>query len=294
MSEVIIGFGLAAIIGISLGLIGGGGSILTVPVFIYLLEMDAKTATAYSLFVVGISSLVGSATYIRKGLIDFKTGTVFAIPSLLSVFFTRSVVVPRIPEQLFVIGGRVITGDMGIMIFFAVVMIMAAYSMIRSRPLPQESGEKKFRYGLIILEGVVVGMVTGIVGAGGGFLIVPALVILTGMPMKKAIGTSLLIIAGKSLFGFVGDMGNPQIGDGNIDWQFLLQFSGFAIIGIFIGSGLNKVVPGTKLKRAFGYFVLAMGIFIMIERVSALKNSEPPTTSFQKSQIEYVTAVTDR
>lgn len=293
MSEVIIVFGLAALIGVSLGLIGGGGSILTVPVFIYLMEMDAKTATAYSLFVVGISSLVGSATYIRKGQIDFKTGTVFAIPSLLAVFFTRSVLVPRIPDELFVIGGRVITGDMGIMIFFATVMIMAAYSMIKRRPIPQELEKKKFKYGLVILEGIVVGMVTGIVGAGGGFLIVPALVILAGMPMKRAIGTSLLIIAGKSLFGFIGDMGNPQIGGGSIDWQFLLLFSGFAIIGILIGSGLNKVVPGAKLKRAFGFFVLAMGIFIMIERVNAIKKSEQKTSTIQTEQIEYVTAVTD-
>lgn len=268
----IFGYLGAILIGVSLGLIGGGGSILTLPVLTYLFGIDAKTATAYSLFVVGFSALVGGIQMARKGLVEFKTLVIFALPALAAVYFTRAYLVPAIPEVLFTYNGYVITGNLGIMLFFALIMLLASYSMIRGRKdVLQEETEITYNYPLILLEGILVGLVTGIVGAGGGFLIIPALVILAKLPMKMAVGTSLLIIATKSLIGFLGDIGNPQIGGGaGINWSFLLSFTGIAIVGIFFGSWLSRYISGAKLKKGFGWFVLIMGVYILTERVSSL------------------------
>ena len=267
----IIGYVAAILIGVSLGLIGGGGSILTLPVLIYFFHIDAKTATAYSLFVVGFSSLVGGARMARKGLVEYKTLVIFAIPALLSVYFTRAVLVPAIPEVLFTIRGYAFTGDLGIMVFFAIIMLLASITMIKGRKEPEGHQEIKYNYPMILLEGLVVGLVTGIVGAGGGFLIIPALVILARLPMKMAVGTSLLIISVKSLIGFLGDLGNPQIGGGEgIDWSFLLIFTGIAILGIYLGTWLSNFISGNKLKKGFGWFVLIMAIYILSERISSI------------------------
>ncbi|WMN11577.1 sulfite exporter TauE/SafE family protein [Marivirga salinae] len=256
----IIGFFSAAIIGISLGLIGGGGSILTVPVLVYLLGINPVTATAYSLFIVGFSSLVGGLSYAKKGLVNYKTGIVFTIPAFISVYLTRLLLVPALPDTWFTIGGLEITKSIGIMVIFALLMISASYSMIKKKKaldkeLKDVKAPKKFNYPLIIIEGIVVGALTGLVGAGGGFLIIPALVILAKLPMKEAVGTSLLIIAAKSLIGFVGDI---QSG-GDIDWTFLVIFTLIAGAGIFIGTYLSNMIDGQKLKKGFGWFVLIMG-----------------------------------
>ena len=259
---------IAIIIGVTLGLIGGGGSILTVPVLVYLLGLDAKTATAYSLFVVGVSSLVGAIGFIKKKLIDFKTVIIFAIPAMIAVFVTRAYLVPNIPDHLFNIGQYPITGDMGILILFALLMIGSAISMIKSKECNDEETAIKYNYPMIFIEGSVVGLITGIVGAGGGFLIIPALVLLAKLPMKLAIGTSLLIIAIKSIIGFTGDLFNPEIGAGTgIDWQFLIIFSSLSIIGIFIGIAMNSKVSPLKLKKGFGWFVLVSGTLMLTERI---------------------------
>lgn len=255
----IIGYAAASLIGISLGLIGGGGSILTVPVLAYLIGLDAVSATAYSLFVVGLSSLVGSVNYMKKELVSFKTALIFGIPSLTAVFLTRKFLVPALPEELFTLGGFVFTKNIGIMVLFAILMIAASVSMIRGRKeVEGQEAEQNFNYPLILLEGAIVGVLTGLVGAGGGFLIIPALVVLSKLPMKMAVGTSLLIIAVKSLVGFLGDVSNMEI-----DWIFLLVFSGISIIGIFIGGYLSNYISGSKLKPAFGWFVLVMGVYIL-------------------------------
>lgn len=256
----IIGFFSAAVIGISLGLIGGGGSILTVPVLVYLLGISPVTATAYSLFIVGFSSLVGGLSYAKKGLVNYKTGIVFTIPAFISVYLTRLLLVPALPDTWFTIGGLEITKSIGIMVIFALLMIAASYSMIKDRKaldkeLKNVDAPQKFNYPLIIIEGLVVGALTGLVGAGGGFLIIPALVILAKLPMKEAVGTSLLIIAAKSLIGFIGDI---QSG-GDIDWIFLIIFTSIAGAGIFIGTYLSNMIDGKKLKKGFGWFVLIMG-----------------------------------
>ncbi|MCA0131695.1 sulfite exporter TauE/SafE family protein [Winogradskyella alexanderae] len=259
-----LGYFGALLIGVVLGLIGGGGSILTVPILVYLLFVNPITATAYSLFVVGVSSLVGAIRNIQKGLVDFRTAIVFAVPAFIAVYIARKYLVPAIPDVLFRVGDLDVTNNIAIMLFFALVMLVASVSMIRNKSEDNvESLEVSYNYPLIIIEGALVGLVTGIVGAGGGFLIIPALVLLAKLPMKKAVATSLLIIAIKSLIGFLGDVQNLDI-----DWAFLLLFTGLSIMGIFVGIYLSNFIEGKKLKKGFGWFVLVMGIYIIYKELT--------------------------
>jgi uncharacterized membrane protein YfcA len=260
----IIGFIAAIFIGVTLGLIGGGGSILTVPVLVYLFYIDPILATAYSLFIVGATSIVGSVSYFRKGLVNVKTAVVFGIPSIIAVFLTRAFIVPAIPAEVFQVGDFIVTNSILLMLLFALLMVFASYSMIKKKKIVTEelNQVQKFNYPLILLEGSVVGILTGLVGAGGGFLIIPALVILSKLPMKEAVGTSLIIIAAKSLIGFFGESGETLI-----DWIFLFKMTAFAIAGIFAGIALSKKIDGDKLKPAFGWFVLVMGIYIIIKEI---------------------------
>ncbi len=257
----IIGYIASLFIGISLGLIGGGGSILTVPVLVYLTGIQPVVATAYSLFIVGLTSLIGGINYYRKNLVSLKMAVIFGVPSIAAVYSVRKFVVPAIPDNIFTIGNFVMTKNISVMVLFAVLMIAASISMIKSKECvdcPKEASNVKFNYSLILLEGIIVGSLTGLVGAGGGFLIIPALVLLGKLDMKLAVGTSLFIIAAKSLIGFLGDLGHLEI-----DWKFLFIFSALSVAGIFIGSFLATKVEAQKLKKAFGWFVLAMGIFIL-------------------------------
>lgn len=259
----VLGYFGALLIGIVLGLIGGGGSILTVPVLVYLFYINPVTATAYSLFVVGVSALVGAVKNIQKKLIDFRTAIVFSIPAFIAVYVARKYLVPSIPEELFSLGSFMLTKNIAIMIFFAIIMLIASFSMIRDKKVTsttEKEGTVSYNYPLIIVEGLVVGTLTGIVGAGGGFLIIPALVLLAKLPMKKAVATSLLIIAIKSLIGFIGDIETLEI-----DWNFLLAFTLISVIGIFIGVWLNKFIDGQKLKKGFGWFVLVMAVYIIFK-----------------------------
>lgn len=258
----IFGYIASILIGVALGLIGGGGSILTVPVLVYLLSVEPVLATAYSLFIVGTTSLVGSVSYFKKGLVNVRTAVVFGIPSIVAVFLTRAYIVPAIPGELFSIGNLLITKSILLMLIFAVLMIFASYSMIKKdkNEADVNNSHQVFNYPLILVEGTVVGILTGLVGAGGGFLIIPALVILSKLPMKEAVGTSLVIIAAKSLIGFLGEGTDIAM-----DWKLLLIVTAFAIVGIFIGMALSKKIDGKKLKPAFGWFVLVMGIYIIIK-----------------------------
>ncbi|MCB0527545.1 MAG: sulfite exporter TauE/SafE family protein [Lewinellaceae bacterium] len=260
----ILGYLLSVMIGVSLGLIGGGGSILTVPVLVYVMGVSPVLSTAYSLFIVGLTALVGSFNYGKKGLLDYKTALIFGLPSIVTVYATRKFIVPVIPETVFNIGSFTVSKDLFVMLLFALLMVAASVSMIRDKRSGNGDAtrEKKYNYPLIFAEGIVVGALTGLVGAGGGFLIIPALVLLAGLPMKEAVGTSLLIIAAKSLIGFLGDIGNQVI-----EWHFLLMFSLFAVAGIFVGTALSRRISGDKLKPAFGWFVLIMGIYIIAKEV---------------------------
>ena len=256
------GFFASIFIGISLGLIGGGGSILTLPVLVYLLGISPVMSTAYSLFIVGATSLVGSVNYMRQKQVNYKAALLFAIPSFLAVFLTRKYIVPAIPDPVFSTDAFSLSKNMAIMVFFALIMLAASASMIRDKKDESEEvdGPIQFNLPLIVLEGLLVGCLTGLVGAGGGFLIIPALVLLARLPMKMAVGTSLLIIAAKSLIGFLGDLSNEII-----DWPFLLEFTALSIVGIFLGTYLARFVPSQHLKKAFGYFVLVMGIYIIVK-----------------------------
>jgi hypothetical protein len=265
----ILGYFASLLIGLSLGLIGGGGSILTVPVLVYLFGVNPMLATAYSLFIVGASSLFGAIPKYKQGLINLKTAIIFGIPSIISVFATRKFIVPLIPDEVFTLGDFMVTKSILMMVLFALLMVAASISMIRDKHEPNEKIGNQvdeiqvFNYPMILLEGTVVGILTGLVGAGGGFLIIPALVMLTKLPMKHAIGTSLLIIAAKSLIGFTGDLSH-QI----VNWKLLLSVTGLAIIGIFLGDMLSKKIDGSKLKVGFGWFVLVMGIYILVQQIA--------------------------
>lgn len=259
----LIGYLASVIIGISLGLIGGGGSILTVPVLVYLFHTEPVLATSYSLFIVGTTSLVGAIPKYRQNLVSIKTALIFGIPSIAAVFFTRKFLVPLIPVHLFRLGNFEITKGVFIMVVFALLMIAASYSMIRNGiKEKEEPAPQRFNYPMILLEGTVVGILTGLVGAGGGFLIIPALVLFSKLPMKMAVGTSLLIIAAKSLIGFTGDLSHYSL-----NWKLLLIVTAAAIAGIFLGNAINKKIQGEKLKKGFGWFVLIMGIYIIIKEI---------------------------
>jgi uncharacterized membrane protein YfcA len=208
---------------------------------------------------------VGVFPKYRDGMVNMKTAIIFGIPSIISVYATRKWVVPAIPEEIFTIGSFTFTKPLVIMLLFALLMAAASISMIRDKKTVMDKDvvlEQQFNYPLIMLEGMLVGALTGLVGAGGGFLIIPALVILSKLPMKQAVGTSLLIIAMKSLFGFLGDMSHTVM-----DWKLLLSVTALAIIGLFIGNSFNRKINPNSLKKGFGWFVLVMGIYIIIKEL---------------------------
>lgn len=255
----IIGYLASILIGVSLGFIGGGGSILTVPVLVYLFAVDTVLATTYSLFVVGTTSLVGSISFFRKGLVHLKIVCYFGIPSIAAVFLTRNFILPTIPEKIMGLGSFTFTKPTLLMVLFAILMIFASYSMIKN-VVKDRSQNKQMPILAVTMQGLVTGLVTGMIGAGGGFLIIPALVNFLRLPIKMAIGTSLLIVALNSLAGF-----GFSIGQNPIQWSFLLSVTFTAIVGVFIGSYLSTQIDGEKLKPAFGWFVLVMGIYILVK-----------------------------
>ncbi len=258
----VFGYIASLLIGISLGLIGGGGSILTVPVMVYLFGVQPLLATSYSLFIVGSTSLVGAFSNFRKGLVNMKAASLFGASSIITVFITRKFIVPAIPKNIFTVGGYTVTEPLLTMVLFAVLMVVASISMIRLKRIQSEEEESKdgMHVGKLMIYGVTIGLITGLLGAGGGFLLIPALVFLLRLPMKKAIGTSLLIIALNSLIGFSGDLGHF-----NIDWFFLIKISAIAMVGIFLGGLIGRRLPGHSLKKGFGWFVLVMGVFIILK-----------------------------
>lgn len=255
----------AVIMGVSLGLFGGGGSILTVPILVYLFGMDAVSATGLSLFIVSITSAAGLYSYHRQGSIEWRTAVIFGTASLLSVFATRRWLIPALPDPLFSIGVVAVPKDSAILGLFAVVMVLAAWSMLRKRR-PNATERHVVALVPLLSTGLAVGLLTGLLGAGGGFVIVPSLVLLAGIDMKKAIGTSLLIITVNSFIGFLADQ-EVHLSD---HAALLLWFVALAIIGIVFGSYLAKRIDGARLRPAFGWFVLAMGVFIIGREINAM------------------------
>jgi len=257
----ITGYIASFFIGLSLGLIGGGGSILTVPVLVYLFGISPLMATSYSLFVVGSTSLAGAVSSVRKKLVDFHTVFLFGISSVITVFITRKLIFPRIPG-IIRIGHYNIRFAMVTMVLFAVLMLLAAISMIVTNKAIDDQPKEHTGMIKLLLYGIGIGLITGFLGAGGGFLLIPALVLLLQLPVKKAIGTSLLIIALNSLIGFAGDAGHFQT-----NYILLLSITAIAIAGVLTGSWLNKKIHADKLKTGFGWFVLLMGVYIIIKEI---------------------------
>lgn len=262
----IVGYILAVGIGVLLGLIGGGGSILTVPVLVYFFHLDPEIATGYSLFIVGTTALVGVFPKFKSGMVHIQTAIIFGIPSIITVYLTRAYLLPLIPDNILVINDFVLTKSKALLLLFALLMIASSFSLIKKEKHSSNHSDGamivKHPYPLIIAEGLLVGVLTGLVGAGGGFLIIPALVVLSKLPMKTAVGTSLLIIGLKSSIGFVGDLMHHQV-----DWIFLSVITMLSIGGIFIGNRLVHLIEATSLKRSFGWMVLVMGIGMIIKEL---------------------------
>ncbi|BAC17127.1 hypothetical protein HMPREF0290_0486 [Corynebacterium efficiens YS-314] len=242
---------LATLVGLSLGLLGGGGSILTVPLLTYVAGMDAKEAIAASLFVVGTTSVVSTIAHARRGNVQWRTGLIFGVASMAGAFLGG------------LLGGFI--PSVILMLAFALMMIATATAMLRGRKQRADTGEKTaLPLGKILAEGLAVGLVTGLVGAGGGFLVVPALALLGGLPMPVAVGTSLLVISMKSFAGLAGYMTSVSL-----DWPLVLAVTGAALVGALIGARLTSVVPEQALRKGFGVFVLVMGVFILYQELPA-------------------------
>jgi len=257
----ILGYIGLFLIGLILGLLGGGGSILSIPILVYLFSLQIVDATAYSLIIVGVTSLFGAFQRFRNSMVDIKAGLLFGIPSVLMMFITRKWLIPSIPDTIIQINSMVISKRLFILSLFSVLIIGAAYVMITKniRPLI-DFGDKKKTH--LIIQGTLIGVVTGIVGIGGGFLILPALIFLANLPFNKAVGTSLFIIAIKSLTGFIADATIYSF-----NWGFLSIIIGIAIIGIFTGNLCSGYCSHEKLKKTFGWFVLVIGVSILAKEI---------------------------
>jgi uncharacterized membrane protein YfcA len=256
-----IGYVASIFVGLVLGLLGGGGSILSIPILVYLFQVEPVHASAYSLFIVGVTSLVGAIPKYRDHLVNIRTGILFGLPSIISIFCTRKWIVPAIPDIVYSNGDFILTKRLLILGLFAVLMVLAAIPMIKGRK-EIVSQNHKFRTFLVIVEGILIGFLTGIVGAGGGFLIIPALVFLTGLPFKTAVGTSLFIIGINALLGFAGDLFNYAM-----DWPFLLTITALAVAGILIGNRFSKKIDSQRLRNLFGWMILVMGCVILYKEL---------------------------
>nr|WP_294938155.1 sulfite exporter TauE/SafE family protein [uncultured Flavobacterium sp.] len=260
----VFGYIGALFIGLVLGITGGGGSILTVPLLVYVLSFNPVMATAYSLFIVGTTSAFGATQNYFKGLVDVKKGFLFAIPSFIAVYLTRRYLVPAIPDIIIETSIFTLTKEVFLMVLFAVIMLFAALSMLKKKRINVNETQDESKL-LFLIQTFSVGILIGLVGAGGGFLIIPSLVFFAKLPIRKAVATSLLIIALNSLIGFMGDLQTLVI-----DWKFLLLFTSLSVTGIFIGIWLSKFLNETQLKKGFGYFVLLMAIFILAKEFLSL------------------------
>ncbi len=261
----IFGYLASVLTGVSLGMIGGGGSILTVPILVYLFAVDPQNATAYSLFIVGITSLTGVLPLYKTGFVNLRMALLFGVPSTVAVVFARKIILPAIPSELLLADKLIISRSLLIMLFFATVMIAAALLMVfrKDKPLENNQNDSPANQNLIIAEAILVGTISGISGAGGGFLIIPFLTILNKVPIKTAIGTSLLIIGIQSMLGFISELNAIKP-----DWALILEITLLSVSGFFVGNYLSRKFSGTILKNTFGWFVLCIGIYIILKELA--------------------------
>ncbi len=255
------GYFTSIIIGLSLGLVGSGGSIITVPILVYFFEVFPEQATTYSLFIVGITAMIGSFRHYRLGDLKIKSALVFAFPSVLSLLLVWKIIFSIIPYTLLSIDSFDITKNFLIMVVFAFVMIAASISMIKKSK--KINKEKQTNYPILAVIGFLVGLIIGFLGTGGGFLIIPALLFFANLSMKQAVGTPLFIISINSLIGFNGDL----LDGVKLDLTLLLIITAIAILGLIIGTKLSKRIDGAKLKPTFGWFVLLMGVYIITKEI---------------------------
>lgn len=266
----IIGYVGAVVVGLLVILVGAGGSILTVPVLVYLFNISPVIATGYALLIVGATSIVSTLSYIRRKMVNYRIALLFGIPSVIAVYLTRRFMLPAIPDELFTVGTAVVTKGVFLMLLMAVLIFISATSMImvkRKYETDEETNLNTFYYTrMILIEGLIIGILTGLVGTGGGFMIIPALVIMCNLPIKTAIGTALLIASAKSGIGFLGEMSTNS----NIDYELIFKFTGFALVGIAMGTFLSDKVSGYRLRNYFGYFLYLVGAVILINELIAL------------------------
>lgn len=263
----IIGYTGAFFVGLVLGLLGSGGSILALPIMVVCFGIQPVKATAYSLFIIGTTALIGTFQNLKNKLVDPKTAGLFGVPAVAAIIFTRLKVLPALPPTIHIGKQLVFEKNIFIMILFSILMILASIPMIRG--VKERAGAKRPRPGILMAFGALVGFISGMVGAGGGFLIIPALSIFMKIPIKSAIATSIMVVSINSIAGFMAELSRPGI---YLDWTFLLTFTAIAAAGLFTGLFLNRKMNADKLKRGFGFFVLGIGLFMLIKL--ALENPQ--------------------
>jgi uncharacterized membrane protein YfcA len=262
----VIGYACAMLVGIFLGMLGSGGSILTVPIMVYLLHIDPVDATGYSLFVVGLTSAIGCATYLQRKLVDITIAVIFGAPSILSVFLTRKFLMPAIPDPVISLSFLMVSKSLFILTLYGLLMVVVAFRMIFFSDFQSSIPKKDQEVNYLFLVGIgfLAGILSGILGVGGGFIFIPALVILAKIPIRKSVGTSLFIIAFNSLSGFAGEV---MVKHEVMDYRFLAFFTLLSIAGIFIGLRLTFKFNQQQLKEIFGWSVLLLGAGILIKEI---------------------------
>ena len=264
--EFSVGYIASALVGVALGLTGGGGSIVTVPVLVYLFRIEPHMATGYSLFIVGATSLMGGIKSAIDGTVHYRKAIIFSMPATIAIFLTRHYILPHIPESIWTINSFAITRDMIMMTLFAITMFIVSFRMIKKDSKGRSTTIREDNHhASTIVTGVIVGFLSGIIGAGGGFLIVPALIDFEKLPIKQAVGTSLVIIAINSLAGFLGDTNIS----GSIDFNFILTLSALSVAGVLLGGYLSRFIASENLKSGFGWFTLVMALFIFYKELLA-------------------------
>lgn len=257
----LVGYIAALIVGVLMGLIGGGGSILTVPILVYLFGIEPLIATSYSLFIVGITSFAGVLVKIKEKQVDFKMALLFGIPDLLGVLVMRTFIFPPLPGNIFLIRNHMVTKGELVLIIISILMLVSSFLLLkRTTTLEALINENKNRsLAFLILIGFLTGLLTGMVGVGGGFIIIPVLVLWTQIPMKYAVGTSLVIIAAKSIMGFIADKVNF-----NLEHNLIIWISVLSLIGLLLGNTISKKVSAFRLQKSFGWLVLLAGAYMFI------------------------------
>ena len=280
---LLLGFSM----GMALGLLGAGGSIMTVPILVYFFGVQPLVATAYSLLIVGLVALAGAIRYWSKHLVSLRSVLLFAVPAMCSVFIARSYLIPHLPDPMFHIGTLTVGKNEAIMLLFGLLMCLSAVFMSRERTDTTQPLSVPISWKQMLLLGIcsfAIGLLTGLVGAGGGFLIVPALIGVFKLPVKVAVGTSLSIIAINSLVGFNGDL----LAGLSVDWQLLSALLATTLTGMVLGTSLSKKIDASKLSKLFALFVFCIGLTVIGEEIWMIYGLPSSATIFHQYVLSFV------